>query len=65
MENSRWVASSLVWRVVVETVTVAASRGFAVSGMQLVVVSTIVLAVVVFIVITRIKHFRGRNVPEA
>jgi hypothetical protein len=59
------VALSVVWRFVVETVTVAASRGFALSGLQLLAVSTIVLAVVAFAVVTRVKHFRNRNARGA
>jgi hypothetical protein len=65
MRATPGVALSVVWRFVVETVTVAASRGFAFSGVQLLVVSTIVLAVVAFVVITRVKHFRNRNARGA
>ena len=43
-----------------ETVTVAASRGFTLSEMEILVGSAVVLAVVAWMVFSSLKHFRSR-----
>jgi len=49
-----------------ETVTVATSRGFVLSNMELLIVSAIVLTVVAFAVVTSLKYLRNsRNLPHA
>jgi hypothetical protein len=47
-----------------ETVTVAASRGFSLSEMEILIGSAVVLAIVVFTVLSSIKHFRSRQEPR-
>ena len=47
-----------------ETITVTAARGFALSEMQLRVVGAIVIAVVTWMVLSRVKHFRSRQEPR-
>jgi Tfp pilus assembly protein PilE len=46
-----------------ETVTVAASRGFTLSEMDL-VGSAVVLAVLAWTVLSSVKHFRNRTLPR-
>ncbi len=48
-----------------ETVTVAANRGFTLSEMEILVGSAVVLAVLVWMVLSSVKHFRGRTLPRA
>jgi len=45
-----------------ETVTVAATRGF--TEMEIFVGSAVVLAVLAGLVLSSVKHFRGRHVPR-
>jgi hypothetical protein len=47
-----------------ETVTVAATRGYSLSEMEILVGSAIVLAVVIWTVLSSVKHFRGRQEPR-
>ena len=47
-----------------ETVTVAASRGFTLSEMEILVGSAVVLAVVAWTVLTSLKHLRSRQMPR-
>jgi len=47
-----------------ETITVTAARGFALSEMQLLVVGALVIAVVTWMVLSRVKHFRSRQEPR-
>ena len=47
-----------------ETVTVAAPRGFALSEMEILVGSAIVLTVLVWMVFSSVKHFRSRQLPR-
>lgn len=42
-----------------ETVTIASTRGFALSDMEIVVGSAIVIAAIVWMVISGLKHFRS------
>jgi Tfp pilus assembly protein PilE len=44
-----------------ETVTVAASRGFTLSEMEILVGSAVVLAVLAWMVLSSVKHFRSRT----
>jgi len=48
-----------------ETVTVAASRGDTLSEMDILVGSAVVLAVLVWAVLSSVKHFRSRQLPRA
>ncbi len=47
-----------------ETVTVAASRGFTLSEMEILVGGAVVLAVLAFMVLSSVKHFRTRTLPR-
>jgi Tfp pilus assembly protein FimT len=47
-----------------ETVTVAASRGFTLSEMEILVGSAVVLAVLAFTVFSSLKHLRSRQMPR-
>ena len=47
-----------------ETVTVAASRGFTMSEMEILVGSAVVLAIVALTVFSSLKHFRNRQMPR-
>ena len=47
-----------------ETITVTAARGFALSEMQLLVVGAIVIGVVTWMVLSSVKHFRSRQEPR-
>jgi hypothetical protein len=47
-----------------ETVTVAATRGYSLSEMEILVGSAVVLAVLIWTVFSSLKHFRGRHVPR-
>lgn len=44
-----------------ETITVAATRGFALSDTEILIGSAIVIAAVVWIVFSGLKHFRSRH----
>ena len=44
-----------------ETITVAASRGFAVSDMEMLLGSAIVIAAVAWVVFSRMRQLRGRQ----
>jgi len=46
-----------------ETVTVAAARGYTLSEMEILVGSVIVLAVLVWTALSGVKHFRSRQLP--
>jgi hypothetical protein len=46
-----------------ETVTVAATRGYTPSEMEILVGSAIVLAVLAWTVLSSLKHFRSRQLP--
>ncbi len=45
--------------VVMETVTIASTRGFALSDMEILVGSAIVIAAIVWMVFSGLKHFRS------
>ena len=47
-----------------ETVTVAASRGFSLSEMEILVGSAVVLAIVIWTAFSSVKHFRSRQEPR-
>ena len=47
-----------------ETVTVAASRGFTLSEMEILVGSAVVLAVLAWTLLSSLKHFRARHLHE-
>ncbi len=47
-----------------ETVTVAATRGYTLSEMEILVGSAVVLAVLAWMVLSSVKHFRSRQVPR-
>ena len=47
-----------------ETVTVAASRGFTLSEMEILVGSAVVLAVLAWMALSSVKHFRSRTLPR-
>jgi len=51
-------------RFVMETVTVASTRGFSLSEMEILVGSAVVLAVLVWTVVSSLKHFRARQLPR-
>ncbi len=44
-----------------ETVTIAASRGFTVSDMEMLIGSALIVAVLAWMVVTKMKHLRGRS----
>lgn len=44
-----------------ETVTIAASRGFTVADMEVLVGSTIIVAAVAWMLLIKMKHLRGRH----
>jgi Tfp pilus assembly protein FimT len=48
-----------------ETVTVAATRGFSLSEMEILVGSAVVIAVLAWMVLSSVKHFRSRQMPRA
>ncbi len=47
-----------------ETITVASSRGFALSDMEILIGSAIVIAVIAWMVLSGLKHFRSRHQPR-
>lgn len=44
-----------------ETVTIAASRGFSVSDMEMLIGSAIIVAVLAWMVVSKMKHLRSRS----
>jgi hypothetical protein len=44
-----------------ETVTIAASRGFTVSDMEMLVGSAVIVAVLAWMVFSKLKQLRGRQ----
>ena len=47
-----------------ETVTIASTRGFTLSEMEILVGSAIVVAILAWMVFSGLKHFRGRHEPR-
>ncbi len=47
-----------------ETVTVAANRGYTMSEMEILVGGAVVLAVVAWMVLSSVNHFRSRTLPR-
>jgi hypothetical protein len=47
-----------------ETVTIASTRGFALSDVEILVGSIIVIAAVVWMVLSGLKHFRSRHTQQ-
>ncbi len=47
-----------------ETITVAATRGYSLSETEILVGSAVVLVVLVWTVLSSVKHFRSRQVPR-
>jgi hypothetical protein len=47
-----------------ETVTVASTRGFTLSEMEILIGSAIVIAVLAWMVLSSVKHFRSRQMPR-
>jgi hypothetical protein len=47
-----------------ETITVASTRGFSLSEMEILVGSAIVIAVLAWMVLSSVKHFRSRQLPR-
>ncbi len=47
-----------------ETVTIATSRGLSVADMEMLVASAVVVAALAWMVITKMKHLRGRHQEE-
>jgi len=47
-----------------ETVTVAATRGFPLSEMEIFIGSAIVIAVLGIMVFSGVRHFRSRHMPR-
>jgi len=55
------LVGSLVVEVVMQTITVVASRsGFGLTEMELLIGCGLVLALVVWTVLSRVRHFRGK-----
>jgi hypothetical protein len=48
-----------------ETVTIAASRGFTVADMEMLVASAIVIGVLAWIALAKVKHLRGRHQEDS
>jgi hypothetical protein len=47
--------------VAMETITVASTRGFALSDMEILIGSAVVVAALVWMIFSGLKHFRNRN----
>jgi Tfp pilus assembly protein FimT len=47
-----------------ETVTIASTRGFSLSEMEILVGSAVVIAVLAWMVLSSVKHFRSRQMPR-
>ncbi len=47
-----------------DTITVASSRGFALSDMEILIGSAIVIAAIAWMVLSGLKHFRSRHQPR-
>ncbi len=65
-ENVQRLAASRlrVWEVAMETITVASTRGFALSEMEILIGSAIVIAAIAWMVLSGLKHFRSRHEPR-
>jgi hypothetical protein len=46
-----------------ETVTIASTRGFSMSEMEILVGSAVVIAILAWTVLSSVKHFRSRQLP--
>ena len=44
-----------------ETVTIATSRGFSVTDMEMLVGSAVIVAALAWMLFSKMKHFRGRH----
>ena len=55
---------SLILENAMETVTVAASRGFTVTDMEMLVGSAVIVAVLAWMIFTKMKQLRGRHQEE-
>jgi hypothetical protein len=67
--ESLWMLTGIPFKChrrgfVMETVTVAANRGFTLSEMEILVGSAVVLAVLAWTVLSSVKHFRSRTLPR-
>lgn len=47
-----------------ETVTVAASRGFTIADMEMLIGSVVVVAVLAWMIVSKMKQLRGREQQE-
>ena len=47
-----------------ETVTIAASRGFSVADMEMLVGSAVIVAALAWMIFSKMKHLRGRHQEE-
>jgi hypothetical protein len=47
-----------------ETVTVASTRGFTLSELEILIGSAIVIAVLAWMVFSSVRHFRSRQMPR-
>jgi hypothetical protein len=47
-----------------ETVTIASTRGSSLSEMEILVGSAVVIAVLAWMVLSSVKHFRSRQMPR-
>jgi hypothetical protein len=48
-----------------DTVTIAASRGFTAGDMEMLVGSAVIVAALAWVLFTKMKHLRGRRQPDA
>ena len=48
-----------------ETVTIAASRGFTVADMEMLVGSAVIVAALAWMVFSKMKHLRGRHQEDS
>jgi ABC-type nickel/cobalt efflux system permease component RcnA len=55
---------SIIWRNAMETVTVAASRGFTVADMEMLIGSAVIVAVLAWMIFSKMKQLRGRQQEE-
>lgn len=44
-----------------ETITIATSRGFTVADMEMLMGSTVIIAALAWMVLSKVKHLRGRH----
>jgi Tfp pilus assembly protein FimT len=47
-----------------ETVTIASTRGFSLSEMEILVGSAVVIAILAWTAFSSVKHFRSRQLPR-